>query len=42
MEVIFTEFWPFVAACLLVSAIFNGIARCIHAWRGTKCDGEEE
>jgi hypothetical protein len=42
MEVIFTEFWPFIAAVLIVGVIGDAVAKCIRAWRGTERDDDEE
>ena len=34
MQVIFTEFWAFIAALILIGAVFDGLAKCVRAWRG--------
>lgn len=40
MSVVFTDFWPFVAFCVVLVIIFSGIESIIRAWRGEK-DEEE-
>lgn len=34
MSVIFTDFWAFVAAVILLGVLLNGIADIVRAWRG--------
>lgn len=33
MQAIFTEFWPFVASVIILGVVFDGLEKCIYAWR---------
>ncbi|WP_462052548.1 hypothetical protein ACSYS7_001766 [Stenotrophomonas maltophilia] len=38
VHMVLTEFWPFVAAVVLVSTVFDGIAGVVKAFRSKRGD----
>ena len=38
VHMVLTEFWPFVAAVILVSTMFDGIAGVVKAFRAKRGD----
>lgn len=38
VHMVLTEFWPFVAAVILVSTMFGGIAGVVKAFRAKRGD----
>ena len=33
LRMVLTEFWPFVAACVLIGMVGNSVADVVRAWR---------